>query len=268
MLAIPKSIGDYTAKSACAILLIAAAGCATYTTPGAGVTLENLANADTDIADLLKVEPAASFPARVALARVQAPGYYSRSNSCYGSGQFCVVTTRDVEPETSYERLSRLPQVAGVALMNRMLLPAKLTSAKDLRQAAATLKADLLLVYSLDTGFNIENTNIGPLALISLGFLPNKKARVTATASAVMFDVRTGFVYGVAESTAMEEQRATFWSSSDAVDNARKKAESGAFQKLVDEIASFWDEVLKTHATPQHRRQKADSLAPGSGPGS
>jgi hypothetical protein len=238
------------------VLLLCAAGCATYTTPGAGVTLENLTAADADIADLLKVEPAAPFPARLAIARVQASGYYSRSNTCYGSGRYCVVTTRDIEPEAAFERLSKLPQVAGLALMNRMLLPGKLSSAKDLRQAGATLRTDLLLVYSLDTGFNIENTDVGPLALVSLGFLPTKKARVTATASAAVFDVRTGFVYGVAEASAVEEQRGTFWSSSEAVDSARKKAESEAFEKLTGEIEKLWRELLSTHlrrAAPQVR---------------
>jgi hypothetical protein len=231
-----------------ALFALCASGCATYTTPGAGVTLENLGVADADIADLMKAEPAVSFPARVSVARVQASGYYSRSNSCYGSGQYCVVTTRDIEPEASFERLSKLPQVGGLALMNRMLLPAKLTSAQELRRAAASLKSDLLLVYSMDTGFNIENTDVGPLALITLGFLPTKNARVTATASAAMFDVRTGFVYGVAEATAVQEQRGTFWSSSDAVDGARKQAESQAFQKLAGEVEKLWGDLLKAHS--------------------
>src|SRR5262249_11741672 len=248
MVAARNLIGLWAPRSFCAILLVAAAGCATYLTPGGGVNIETLFKADPDIAELLKLEPAAPFPARVAVGRVQASGYYSQGKRWYGSGRYCVVTTRDVEPEASYDTLAKLPQVAGLALMNRMLLPEKLTSAKDLRQSAATLKADLLLVYSLDTGFNIENTDIGPLALITLGFLPNKKAKVTSTASAALFDVRTGFVYGVAESTSMEEQRATFWSSSEAVDNARKKAESEAFRKLVDEIGKFWNDILRTHA--------------------
>jgi len=234
-----------TTLTACVLALIA--GCATYTTPGAGVNIENLSKADPDIAELLKAEPAASFPARVAVARVQASGYYSHSNHCYGEGRFCVVTTRDIEPEESYDRLSKLPQVAGLGLMNRMLLPAKFTSSKDLRQGAAKLKADLLLVYSIDTGFRVENTDLGPLALVSLGFLPTKNAKVTATASAAMFDVRTGFVYGVAEATAVEEQRGTFWSSSEAVDTARKAAETAAFQKLVGEVVKFWGDVLRTH---------------------
>jgi hypothetical protein len=231
-----------------ALAAAALSGCATYQTPGAGANLQDLAAADMDIAELFKVQPAAGFPARVTIARVQASGYHSRSGTCYGSGRYCVVTTRDVEPETSYERLSKLPQVSAVALMNRMLLPGKLTSAKDLRQAAASLRTDLLLVYSLDTGFNIENTDVGPLALISLGFLPTKKARVTATASAVLLDVRTGFVYGVAEASTTEEQRGTFWSSSEAVDNARQLAEADAFQKLVGEIEKLWTDVLRAQA--------------------
>lgn len=222
-------------------------GCATYTTPGAGISLQDLAKADTDIADLMKLEPAAVFPARIAVARVQASGYYSHSSTCNGTGRYCVVTTRDVEPEESYDRLSKLPLVSAVALMNRLLLSAKLTSAKDLRQAAASLKTDLLLVYSLDTSFNIENTDVGPLALVSLGFLPTKKAKVTATASAALFDVRTGFVYGVAEATSTETQRGTFWSSSEAVDSARKKAEADAFRKMIGEIEKFWADVLRTH---------------------
>jgi hypothetical protein len=234
-------------------LLALLAGCATYTTPGAGVNIENLSRADPDIAGAFTAEPAAPFPARLAVARVQASGYYSRSTSCYGGGGYCVVTTRDIEPEASYQKLSQLPLVAGLALMNRMLLPSKLHSTRDLRQVAAGLKADMLLVYTLETGFNIENTDVGPLALISLGFLPTKKARVTATASAALFDVRTGFIYGVAESTALEQQRGTFWSSSDAVDDARKRAEAAAFQKLIGEITSFWSNVINTHAVAPRR---------------
>jgi hypothetical protein len=106
----------------------------------------------------------------------------------------------------------------------------------------------MLLVYSMDTGFNVENTDLGPLSLITLGFLPNKKARVTATASAAIFDVRTGFIFGVAEATATEQQRATFWSSSEAIDSARLAAEANAFQKLIGEVEKLWGGVVATHA--------------------
>jgi hypothetical protein len=219
-------------------------GCATYQTPGAGVNVGNLSQADADIAEIMKREPAAPFPSRLAVARVQSTGYSSRSNQCYGKGAYCVVTTRDIETEQDMDRLGRLPMISGIAAMSRILLPETLASVKDLRLAAANLKTDMLLVYSFDTRFNVESTDIGPLNLISLGFLPNKKARVSTTASAALFDVRTGFVYGVAESTAIEEQRATMWSSEDAIESARIKTEAESFQKLLGEFEKLWKGVV------------------------
>jgi hypothetical protein len=93
--------------------------------------------------------------------------------------------------------------------------------------------------------FNVDSADIGPLALISLGFLPNKKAYVSTTASAVLFDVRTGFVYGVAESTAMEQQRATMWSSEDAIESARLKTEVESFKKLPGEFERLWKGIVE-----------------------
>jgi len=244
-----KTIGRWAGT--CFVVALTAtliAGCAKYTTPGGGVAIPNLSQTDADISTVLKVEPAAPFPARLAVARVQASGYASPSNRCYGAGRYCVVTTRDIEPEDSFEKLARLPQIAGLALVNRLLLPDRLESTKDLRLAAATLKADMLLIYSLDTGFSVDSTDIGPLAIISVGFLPNKKAKVTSTASAAIFDVRTGFLYGVAEATAVEQQRATMWSSASAIDRARRRAEADAFGKLVGEIGRLWNGVVDTHA--------------------
>jgi hypothetical protein len=235
-------------RSLCFALLSLIAGCATYQTPGAGVNVGNLSKADEDIAALMKREAAAPFPARMALARVQSTGYYSRGNSCYGKGQFCIVTTRDVESESDVERLQRLPMMGGIAAMSRILVPSELKSIKDLRLAAATLKTDLLLVYSIDTRFNVESTEIGPLGLISLGMLPNKKAHVRTTASAALFDVRTGFVFGAAEATATEQQRATFWSSEDAIERSRLKTEAEAFQKMLGEFEKLWKGVVEQHA--------------------
>ena len=239
-----SSVSARSLLMACAVL----AGCATYTTPGPGVSIANLSRADADIGELLKAEPASPFPARMAVARIQASGYSSPTNRCYGTGQYCVVTTRDIEPEETFDRMARLPQLEGLALMNRLLLPPNFKSMKDLRLAAASLKTDLLLVYSLDTGFNVDSVDVGPLGLITLGFLPNKKAKVTATASAAIFDVRTGFIYGVAEATSVEEQRATFWSTKEAIDAARQEAEKSAFQRLVGEIEKLWGGVIAAHA--------------------
>lgn len=223
-------------------------GCATYTTPGAGVNIGNLAAADEDIAEIMSREPTAPFPARIALARVQANGYYSASNSCYGRGQYCIVTARDVEHESDFEALAGLPMVAGVAPLNRILVPETLGSIRELRVAAAKLKTDILLVYTFDTRFNVDSTDIGPLQLVSLGFFRNKKAHVTTTASAALFDVRSGFTYGVAEATATAQQSASVWSTEEAIEKARVQTEGESFQSLTREVEKLWKSVVETHA--------------------
>lgn len=144
-------------------------GCASYTTPGGSVQFSELA--DTDINELMSKEPAANFPANISVARIQAPGYQSYKVSSFGTGRYSVVTTREVESEEDFERLSNLPKVAGIAPLNRILLPANLDSIKSLREASARLKADILLIYTFDTSFHAGEQKFAPLNVISLGFL-------------------------------------------------------------------------------------------------
>lgn len=221
-------------------------GCATYRTPAGGVDIP--AMTDWDIEELLKVEPASPFPVRLAVARVQASGYISRTNRGYGEGRYSIVTTRDIESESDFERVGRLVMVGGVAPLNRLLVPTQLDTLKDLRVAAARLKTDMLLLYSLDTAFHIESTPLGPLSTITLGFLPNKEAHVTTTTSGALIDVRTGFVYGVAEATETEKQRANIWTSQDAIDESRLRAEKASFQSFLSEFEKLWKSTVEAHA--------------------
>lgn len=228
-------------------LALLMSACASYTTPGAGVALGAIAEADTDIADAFQRRASAVFPARIAVVRVAAPGYYSGTNQSMGSGRFSVVTARDIETEDSFARLGRMPRVAGVAPISRLLLPAQLTSIRDLRTSAAQLQTDVLLVYTIDTQFRTENTSLGPLQTISLGFLPTKKAIVSATCAFMLVDVRTGFIYGAGERTATQDQRSNLWDSRDAIEAARIRAERQAFEDGLGEIETLWTSVLAQH---------------------
>jgi len=159
----------------CGSLLPLSAGCqSAYVTPGAGVNLQAIN--DYSIEERFRTKPASPFPARLAVVRVQQPGYRSCGNAGYGTGRYSVVTTRDIEPDEQFDRLASLPQVAGLATLNRLLLPENLTSIRELRLGAASLHTDMILLYTLDTSFNIRGVELGPLSVVTLGFLPNKKA--------------------------------------------------------------------------------------------
>ena len=71
-------------------------------------------------------------------------------------------------------RLARLPAVTRLAPVNRLLLPHELKSDVELRQAAATLRADMLLVYTLDTTFRVQD-KLAPLSVVTLSFRPTSR---------------------------------------------------------------------------------------------
>ena len=226
-----------------------------YVTPGAGAELSALAETDlsqltdADIQEILDRKPASPFPAIIAYVRLQSPGYRSYSYQPYGRGLYSVVPTRDIETDEDFKKLANLPMISDVVPLSRALIPQNLNSHKQLRISAAQLHADLLLVYTLDTVFRIKDHDIGPLGIISLGFFPNREARITTTASAVLFDVRTAYVYGLVEATEYEKQMASTWTAHEAVEDARKRAERKAFEKLLEEFTLTWKTIVEKYAT-------------------
>jgi hypothetical protein len=223
-------------------------GCASqqYVTPGEAVSLPDIT--ETDIGEVLTREPAAPFPARLIVARVQAPGYVSYSNRGYGHGNYTVLTARDMETDEDFRRISAMPGVAAVGPLSRVLLPRELNTTRDLRTSAAQLRADVILLYTIDTSFRTDTTRIGPLQAVSMGFFPNKKARVSSTCAAAFLDVRTGFVYGIAEATATEQQRSGYWNTQDAIEKARVNAERGAFAGALTEIEKAWGAIVAEYS--------------------
>ena len=221
-------------------------GCAHYTTPGGSVSLGEFV--DEDIQEFYAATPASQFPAGMAVIRVQDKGYSQRTSN-YSQGRFEVVTARDVETDEALQKLQQLTYMRGVAPVGRLLLPSAPDSLRDLRVPAARLQADMLLVYTVDTVFTVDGKSLGPLSLVSLEFLPNHKAHVTATVSGVLIDVRTGFIYGTAEASSTEVQRSSMWSTRLAVESARGIAEQQAFDSFVDEFGLMWNDVLAALAS-------------------
>lgn len=231
-------------------------GCGThYVTPGGGVSLADFAPAGSadGLGHFYQAAPASAFPAHLAMARLQDGGYATTTNSGYGTGRYSLVTTRDIETDDAIATIGSLPMIQGVAPLGRLLVPSAMETIDDLRVPAARLRADMILIYSIDTTFSIGGKSLGPASMLSLGFLPNKTARVTATVAGVLVDVRSGYVYGTTEATVTEEHRASVWSTAMIVDAARITAEEAAFTGFVDEFGKLWAGVVNSHVRVEPR---------------
>jgi hypothetical protein len=113
---------------------------------------------------------------------------------------------------------------------------------------AAQLQGDIVMMYTIDTVFRTETNNIGPLQTLALGFFPTHKAKVTSTCSVALIDTRTGFVYGVAESTSGADQRSDTWNEQKAIDKARARSEREAFTGALGEVEKLWGGIVAAQA--------------------
>lgn len=231
------------------------AGCSSYTAPPPGANFRQIgltpgqrdSLTDDSISTALAKKPLAAFPTAVAVARIEGPGYRTDTAQSYGQGKYSIVFVRDVEKPEQFQRLSKLPMISGIAPLNPLLVPSNLQDERDLRQAAAQLHADMLLVYTLDTKF-LNTDMAGVLTVVTLGASPNQHISVVTTASAVLLDTRNGYLYGAAEATEKRDGLSNAWFSEAAIDGSRRQTESAAFDKLVGELENTWTGVVKQYA--------------------
>ena len=201
---------------------------------------------DSVIRSALDRRPAARFPASIAIARVQAPGYRSHTVQGHGTGAFSVVIQRDVETKDHFKTLSAMPEVRNLAPISRLLLPSRMKSDQTLRRAAAAMRSDVLLIYTLDTRFHRVDTD-KPLDVVTVGILDNFNVEVYTTASAVFLDTRTGYVYGVSEGSSKKRTILNNWSNDEVVDAVRREVEAKAFDELVKSVVLNWTTIANEY---------------------
>ncbi len=242
-------------------------GCSTYTAPGKpadfralGITPDHVqAISDPGIDAKMSKRPTAGFPTTFAVVRVQDAGYKSHRGEAYGDGRFTAILGRDEAPEEAMKKLQRLPMLRGIAALNRLVLSDRVQGMNDLRGAAASVQADVLLVYTLDTQF--RNKSQAPvLGLITLGMASTELAKVTSTASAALIDTRTGYIYGLAEATAKNERTSNGWDSAENLDQVRIETEQKAVADLADELVSAWTQVVAMYGPPTNAQGAPASI--------
>jgi hypothetical protein len=226
--------------------LVLGSGCATYIPPSGRADLGNISS--FNMQESFAARPAAGIPASIAAVRVQAPQYRSyhteREGGVYGGGRYSVVTVKEVEDDSDLQRITKLPDVGGFITINRLLIPARLESDRELREAAARLKADMLLLYTFDTSFHDNDASVA-LNVITLGLSPTRRVFVHVTASALLIDTRTGFVYAALEANERRKLLTNAWESRESADRARQDAERAAFKGLVAEFEKNWSAVVE-----------------------
>ena len=220
-------------------------GCTTYIPPGPKADLASFAPAS--IQEGFDRKPTSPFPASIVAVRLQGPDYtnlnLSRNGGEKPGDRFSVILTREVEDGADMQRLTSLPRIAGLGTLNRMLLPAQIRSEDDVRAAVSKIQGDLTLVYTFDTAFYDHDIS-KPLSVITLGLSPTRNIRDVTTASALLVDTRTGFIYSTYEVTEKRSTVATSWGSADSADEVRRTTEKAAFRKLIDEFIEKWPLIL------------------------
>jgi hypothetical protein len=238
-------ISSFLPAFALAVLLT---GCkSTYITPsGRPVDLSVIAS--HSMQESFAAKPAAGFPAGIAAVRVQASlyrdFYTDREGGVYGHGRYSVIFAKEVEDDSDFERIGKLPQVGGVVTLSSLLLPQNLESDRELREAAARLKADMVLLYTFDTSFHNNDSSVA-LDMVSLGFFPDRKVSVHVMASALVMDTRTGFIYAALEANEKRQLLSNVWESDASADRARLDAEKAAFKSLIGEFEKSWPQIVE-----------------------
>src|SRR5262249_12833056 len=155
--------------------------------------------------------------------------YTEREGGVYGDGRYSVISVKEMESDYDLQRIARLPNVGGLIGISTLLLPRKLESDRELREAAARLKADMVLLYTFDTSFHDNDTSVA-LNVVTLGLSPTRRVFVHVAATALLIDTRTGFIYAALEANEKRQVITNAWETGETADRARRDAEKTAFK--------------------------------------
>ncbi len=229
-------------------LLVLMSGCESYHTPGTRADLQQFT--PPSMRDAFALEPSYPYPASIAVVRVQGTAYsnhyLSQHGGSFGGGRFTVVLANELGEELHLQSIGELPHIKGIVRLNRLVLPNRIESDRDIRDSAARLKADLVLLYTFDTVF-FDAHKGKALSVITLGLSPNRKIYATTTATAMLIDTRTGYIYSAYEATERNHAHSTSWGTRETADQVRRDTETKAFAQLIKNMVEDWPRFLERY---------------------
>ena len=219
--------------------------CSSYVTPPAPADFQTL---NSPVAQsMVEPRPLVKFPAYVAITQIQGNSL-GRGKWKYPdkNNPFALSITKHLQGDERMNRLRALPGVAESVVLNKLIAPPFFKSSEDLRTAAKRLRADLLLIYTFDTEVT-QNDAMPILTLATLGLSPSKMIEAESTASAVLIDVKTGFIYGTAQGIAKEETISNGWYLKSSMESVEDEVEHEAFSSLLSKIENVWGRVYERY---------------------
>jgi len=184
------------------------------------------------IEDSSHARPTVHFPARVAVVRIEG-----------SSSGFRMIPETDVEQSEHTAAASSLPGVAGLVSLNRVALISEVKSYRELDAEARKVGADLVAIYRFEASDRSSDAFL-PLSVATLGLAPTNAYTVTATATLMVRDTRTGYLYGVLEESATNKGLTAGMDLHNAQERSKRNAKKKALDQLTAKLPVFWNGVL------------------------
>ncbi|RYD65005.1 MAG: hypothetical protein EOP83_08360 [Verrucomicrobiaceae bacterium] len=184
------------------------------------------------IEDSSHSRPTVRFPARVAVVRIEG-----------SSSGFRMIPETDVEQSEHAAAASALPGVAGLVSLNRVALISEVKSYRELDTEARKVGADLVAIYRFEATDRSSDVFL-PLSVATLGLAPTNSYTVTATATLMVRDARTGYLYGVLEESATNKGLTAGMDLHNAQERSKRSAKKKALDQLTARLPVFWNGVL------------------------
>lgn len=249
------------------IMAILVAGCSSYvqTTSGKAYLEQSAINADDfELDDAFRkaaaVEPLLTFPARIGIARIENgrltdipaedldewANAFAPLASQYG--EFVPVNlfiTDLVAPDTDFSG----PEI----LANRATL--RREAINRIRLGAARQHLDAVIVYEAFTSSQTRNTKLAmaDLTLIGAYLAPGRRIDAKGVATALLFDVRNGYPYGMATVSVDDDTHAAAFSTGSARTALQESVKTQAVRKLATELATSTFPNLRDELTSKRQ---------------
>lgn len=241
------------------LCVIACSACSTsYVTPGGPSDLATLGT--TNLPGAMARKPVTRFPAIMSVVRVQAAGFAGIPHP----RRFEIVaeTEDHLGTPADLRAIEAWPEMGTVTRMQDDGRDAKAKGAKRVEPATTpnSINAlrglvpagnDLLFVYTVATTFDVRKDDAGPLppqAQLEFGPFSRKDIEVASSASAIISDAKTGFVYGFTRFTARTETSTRSWKSPDDIESLRRRLEREAFEGVLRASERKWERAILYYA--------------------